>query len=318
MADGKDDLEVSQQSLQRYEEENTNAIAVSSLNDIKRLSTIFIGSGMFKAERGLSQQQQLYQAGVKIIAGVEFGIQPFAAMRGINIIKGNAEMSANLMAAKVKKHPKYDYRVKKWDAEGCVITFYELPYPGAPRKEWDELGESSFTVDDAKTAGLTGNDTWRKFPRNMCFARALSNGVRVYTPDVFYGAPVYVEGEISGEFETKNQETTEQPATALETAVQPAEAAEPQEAEVVEDPEPEQQEEPPEDITVARVTARLHALNLKDTATIRKVIHQQTGKPFIKNCTEQDLVRLDNFLDELETGEETLPEDWYAPKEDVS
>ena len=59
-------------------------------------------------------------------------------------------MSANLMAAKVKKHPKYDYRVKQWDTNGCVITFYEIPYPGAPRDQWDELGDSSFNDDDAK------------------------------------------------------------------------------------------------------------------------------------------------------------------------
>lgn len=36
----------------------------------------------------------------------------------------------------------------------------------------------------------------QKFPRNMLFARALSNGVRWFCPDVFYGNSVYVEGEI--------------------------------------------------------------------------------------------------------------------------
>ncbi|MBB0995726.1 hypothetical protein G6024_01135 [Dietzia maris] len=207
-----DDLsqeQLSEQSMSRYEADNTSAISVRSLDDISRLSKIFIQSGMFKGDRGVSLEQQVYQAGVKIIAGVEFGIQPFAAIRGINIINGNAEMSANLMAAKVKKHPKYDYRVKQWDTSGCVITFYEIPYPGAPRDQWDELGDSSFNEDDAKAAGLLSNQTWRKFPRNMYFARAISNGVRIYTPDVFYGAPVYVEGEISGEFESKPENAPE-------------------------------------------------------------------------------------------------------------
>ncbi|MFI8696723.1 hypothetical protein [Dietzia maris] len=207
-----DDLsqeQLSEQSMSRYEADNTSAISVRSLDDISRLSKIFIQSGMFKGDRGVSLEQQVYQAGVKIIAGVEFGIQPFAAIRGINIINGNAEMSANLMAAKVKKHPKYDYRVKQWDTTGCVITFYEIPYPGAPRDQWDELGDSSFNEEDAKAAGLLSNQTWRKFPRNMYFARAISNGVRIYTPDVFYGAPVYVEGEISGEFESKPEEAPE-------------------------------------------------------------------------------------------------------------
>lgn len=208
-ADDLSQEQLSEQSVSRYESENTSALTVQSLDDIKRLSSIFIGSGMFKGDKSLSQAQQMYQAGVKIIAGVEFGIQPFAAMRGINIISGNAEMSANLMAAKVKKHPKYDYRVKQWDTSGCVITFYEIPYPGAPREQWDELGDSSFNEEDAKAAGLLSNQNWRKFPRNMYFARAISNGVRIYTPDVFYGAPVYVEGEISGEFESKAEDAPE-------------------------------------------------------------------------------------------------------------
>lgn len=203
-----EELETDKAALERYNSDSGNSLAVRSLDDIKRISTIFIGSGMFKGDKSATQAQQIYQAGVKIIAGVEFGIQPFAAMRGINIIKGNAEMSANLMAAKVKKHPKYDYRVKQWDKHGCVLEFYELPRPGAPRTDWDLLGESSFDQEDAKTAGLAGGENWRKFARNMYFARAMSNGVRIYCPDVFYGAPVYVEGEISGEFEDSKQPET--------------------------------------------------------------------------------------------------------------
>jgi hypothetical protein len=206
-------------AIERYEAEQPNAISIRSIDDIKRMSLIFVQSGMFKGDTRLSEQTKMYQAGVKIIAGVEFGIQPFAAMRGINIINGNAEMSANLMAAKVKKHPKYDYRVTKWDQDGCAIDFYELPHPNAPRKEWDKLGESSFSADDAIAAGLsTGKnaDTWRKFARNMYFARAISNGVRIYTPDVFYGAPVYVEGEISGEFGDTPQEADKAPAQEAE------------------------------------------------------------------------------------------------------
>lgn len=228
------DLEVEQSSLERYEHDaQGNALAVRSLDDIKRLSTIFIESGMFKQDRNLTQKQQLYQAGVKIIAGVEFGIQPFAAMRGINIINGNAEMSANLMAAKVKKHPKYDYRVTKWDDDGCVIKFFEIPYPGAKKAEWDELGESEFTLKHAETAQLASGQNWKKFARNMFFARAMSNGVRIYTPDVFYGAPVYVEGEIGGEIGGEFDNKAPEPKEAKPE--EPIKKDDPVEGEVVQD-----------------------------------------------------------------------------------
>jgi hypothetical protein len=195
----------------RKSDDASAGITVNSIDDIKRISLIFVNSGMFKTDAHATAEEQMYQAGVKIIAGKEFGVAPFAAMRGINIIKGNAEMSANLMAAKVKRHPKYDYRVKQWDNDGCVLEFYEIPHPGAPKAEWELLGESSFNMDDARQAGLAGGDNWRKFARNMFFARAISNGVRIHCPDIFYGAPVYTDGELSGSFESE-AETEEVPA----------------------------------------------------------------------------------------------------------
>lgn len=107
---------------------------------------------------------------------------------GIHIIEGKPEIGANLLASFVKRHPDYDYNVVEITNETCTLEFYE-----GDRK----LGESNFTVEDAKRAGLVkpkGN--WEKWPRNMCFARALSNGVRWYMPDVTAGYGFYTEGEI--------------------------------------------------------------------------------------------------------------------------
>ena len=56
------------------------------------------------------------------------------------------------------------------------------------------IGTSAFSIDDAKKAGLAG-DNWRKYPRNMLFARAMSNGVKWYCPNVF-GGPVYSPDEL--------------------------------------------------------------------------------------------------------------------------
>ena len=183
-------------------------MSINNLDDVARISRIFVGSGMFKTDRHATAEQKMYQAGVKIIAAGEFGIGPFAAMKGINIIGGNVEMSSNLMAGKVKAHPKYDYRVRSWDNQGCTLALYEITKPGRPMAEQELLGESTFTEDDAKKAGLfSGN--YAKFPRNMYFARAISNGVRTYCPDIFYGTPVYTEGELSGDFE--QEKTTSAP-----------------------------------------------------------------------------------------------------------
>jgi hypothetical protein len=56
----------------------------------------------------------------------------------------------------------------------------------------ESLGISTFSIDDAKKAGTKNID---RFPKNMLFARALSNGVKFYTPDVF-SQSVYVPEEM--------------------------------------------------------------------------------------------------------------------------
>jgi len=71
----------------------------------------------------------------------------------------------------------------------------------------EKLGNSTFTIEDAqkityydhkaaKTKKLTEKDNWVNYTRNMLFARALSNGERWYTPDVFGGTPVYTPDEM--------------------------------------------------------------------------------------------------------------------------
>jgi hypothetical protein len=124
------------------------------------------------------------QAIVKIQAGQEIGIPPFAAMSGIHIIQGKPTIGAGVMASCVKGSNKYDYRVVESTEQVCSIDFYQGK---------EKIGNSTFTIADAKKAGTKNLD---KFPKNMLFARAMSNGVKWYTPDVFSG-PVYVPEEMT-------------------------------------------------------------------------------------------------------------------------
>jgi hypothetical protein len=138
----------------------------------------FHESGMFPDIKSAAQ------AIVKIQAGSEIGIPPFAAMSGIHIIQGKPTIGAGIMAAAVKGSGKYDYRVLQQDEKACIIDFYQGK---------DKIGTSTFTIEDAKKAGTKNLD---KFARNMLFARAMSNGVKWFTPDVFSG-PVYVPEEMT-------------------------------------------------------------------------------------------------------------------------
>jgi hypothetical protein len=87
------------------------------------------------------------------------------------------------------------------------------------------IGVSSFTMEDAKRAGLSGGDNWKKYPRNMLFARAMSNGAKWYCPDVF-GGPVYTPDELEprAKFDPESDEMVLPPVVEAEV-VEPEESA---------------------------------------------------------------------------------------------
>lgn len=140
------------------------------------------------------------QAVVKVIAGRELGLGPVESLRAFHIMDGKVEMSADLLAQRVKASERYDYRVVQLRTDVCELAFWERDDAG----EWQSSGHSIFTIEDAKQAEVAfasdkGRPTaWTKFPRNMLFARAMSNGVAWFCPDVASGARVYVEGELGG------------------------------------------------------------------------------------------------------------------------
>jgi hypothetical protein len=145
------------------------------------LAKVLGDSGYFADARGAAQVV------VRVLAGRELGFGPIASMTGIHVIQNKVTLSAGLMAACVRRSGRYDYCIQRLDAEGCVIEFL---------RDGQVIGTSAFTLADAKRAGLDSNTNWRKYPRNMLFARAISNGARWFSPDLFGGSPVYTPDEL--------------------------------------------------------------------------------------------------------------------------
>lgn len=174
-------------------QEPSGALQIQSVDDLHRVSTILATSGFF------SDAKDAAQCAVKVMAGLEMGFGAFSAMSGIHIIKGKPSVGANLMAAAVKRHPNYNYRVLEHSDQVCRIAFYERW-----NSKLEQVGESAFTLADAKKAGVQNLD---KFARNMLFARAMSNGVKWYCPDVF-GPAAYTSEEL-GEPEYEDQQQPE-------------------------------------------------------------------------------------------------------------
>lgn len=177
----------------------SQSLAITKLNsieDLARVGDVFVKSGFFADTRDAAQ------AIVKVMAGQELGFAPIASMTGVYIVKGKVSLSANLIAAAVKRSGRYTFRVRKHDAQVCEIEFFEFDKAG--NKE--SIGISSFTMKEAvegrvnmdwdkNSNGWKEKATWKNFPRNMLYARAMSNGAKWYCPDVF-GGPVYTPDEL--------------------------------------------------------------------------------------------------------------------------
>lgn len=157
-----------------------NQLAIANM-PIMELGQVLAQSGYFQ------DSKQAAQAVVKVMAGAELGFPPIMSMNGIYFINGRIAMSAQLMASAIKaRKPHYDYKVLIINDEECTIEFFE---------DGQSVGVSEFTIKDAKRAQTKNLD---KYPRNMLFARAISNGAKWYCAGVF-GGPVYTPDELDAD-----------------------------------------------------------------------------------------------------------------------
>jgi hypothetical protein len=177
---------------------------------LQQMGQVFAASGYF------SDTKSAAQAIVKILAGRDLGFSAMSAMTGVYLVKGRPAFSANMMMAAVLKSGRYRYEVAELTNQKATIVFFRRGDRGA----WDKIGVSTFTEADARQAGLTGSDMYRKFPRNMYFSRAASNGCRWFCPDVFAGVTPYTPDEIADD-----ARMTEDGDYVITAAVEPVPAA---------------------------------------------------------------------------------------------
>lgn len=185
---------------------STELITRDEFATIQGLAKTFLGSGLFK------DTQSVEAAVVKMMAGRELKMGPFEAMRNINVIQGQVTLTAGCIAARIKGSGKYDYRIVKNEDDCCELEFFQ---------DGKAVGTSKFDKADATAAGLLGKDVWKKYPRNMYFARALTNGARWYCAEVF-GGPIYTPEEL-GKANAIDAQATEVAPAKLGMVIQPDE-----------------------------------------------------------------------------------------------
>ena len=122
-----------------------------------------------------------------VLLGRELGLPAMASLRSVHIIKGKHSLSADLMVALVLRSGMAEY-FQVVESTETVCTF-ETKRQGAPRPQ-----KLSYTIDDAKNAGLLAPPTpgkepspWHKMPKQMLRARAKSELARLEYPDLLAG-----------------------------------------------------------------------------------------------------------------------------------
>jgi len=172
-------------------------VTPGTFGEAMRIGEVMAESGFFEDTRSAAQ------AVVKMLAGRELGFGPVASMTGVDIIKGKVAIKPKLLASAVDSSPQYDYKVKEHNDTECRIEFF---------KNGELRGTSTFTMADATKAGLAGKEMWGKYPRNLLWARAMSNGVNWYCAGIF-GGPVYTAEELGADVDAEG-EIVEAPVTA--------------------------------------------------------------------------------------------------------
>lgn len=144
-----------------------------------------------------------------MLAGRELGLGPMQSIRSLHIIDGKPVMSAELMAGLAHRRlPGAMLRIIRSTNEVCEV---EAGRPG------QQATRFSFTMADAKAAGLLGKDNWRKYPAAMLRARCLAAAARATFPDVLLG--VYDPDELGA--------VTDEEGGVVTLPVQPAPASDP-------------------------------------------------------------------------------------------
>lgn len=149
--------------------------------------------GAAAARAGNYKSKNEAELALRVKYGMEMGLGPATALQSVAIINGSPALTAGAIASKLAAHPEYDYEVTEHTDEKCTIVVHRFK-----RGEWRACPASTFTMADAQQAGLVRQGPWKQYPKNMLFARALTNAARWHAAEVF-GGPIYTPDELGAE-----------------------------------------------------------------------------------------------------------------------
>jgi hypothetical protein len=165
--------------------------ALVPYQDLQSMAKNVVSSGLFPGIRSADQAVTLF-----MVAQAE-GLHPIQAMRRYHIIQGQVSLRTDAMLADfMQRGGKINWI--EVTHEACEAEFHSPGLVEPLKYRW--------TMEDAKRAGLSGKDNWRKDPRSMLKARVISGGLRLADPASVVG--LYPPEEVQ-DFEGPKREPTE-------------------------------------------------------------------------------------------------------------
>jgi len=134
------------------------------------------------AHSGMLPKQYDKNTGAVLIAiqmGAELGLSPMAAIQNIAVINGRPSLWGDAMLALVVSHPDCLDVIETCDEHGATCTV---------KRRGRAPIERSFTLEDAKRAGLLGKQgPWQQYTKRMLQLRARGFALRDAFPDALRG-----------------------------------------------------------------------------------------------------------------------------------
>jgi hypothetical protein len=141
-------------------------------------------SGYFKDMTSLSK------AVTKALIGQEMGMGLVASMNSLYVIDGKVAMDSHAIR-NTAVMAGYSIRTITLTKTKAVLE-WSIQRNG----KQEILGLSEFTWEDAQKAGLADKSNWKKYPKDMLFARAVTRGARMYANQAFANQAIYERDEI--------------------------------------------------------------------------------------------------------------------------
>ncbi|MFL6427861.1 MAG: hypothetical protein ACJ71S_06425 [Acidobacteriaceae bacterium] len=115
---------------------------------------------------------------VAIQFGKELGVPPMQALQGIAVVNGRPAVWGDLMWALVTNHPDFEDSEEVVTEDRATVTL---------TRRGRKPVTDTFTLADAKLAGLLGNAVWKTYPKRMLLWRARTFAARTLFPDALKG-----------------------------------------------------------------------------------------------------------------------------------